>query len=206
MICNNPTMNLPTLVLNKSWIPISITPVRKAISKTMLGLSEILDVETYNLFDFESWMQIEVDEEQRFIRTSRKNIRIPEVIVLTDFERMPTREVRLTRRNLLIRDMYTCQYTGVKIGYDDGTIDHVIPRSRGGKSSWDNLVMCTKEINAKKADRTPEEANLRLLKKPEKPRWSPVYARFAKLATTNVPTSWYKFIDVNGNPFGWVEV
>lgn len=206
MSSNNSTMNLPTLVLNKSWIPISITPVRKAISKTMLGLSEILDVVNYNLYDFDSWMQLEVDDNRNYIRTSRKNIRIPEVIVLTDFERMPSREVRLTRRNLLIRDMYTCQYTGQKISYDDGTIDHVIPRSRGGKSTWDNLVMCTKEVNARKADRTPDEANLRLLKKPEKPKWSPIYARFAKLATTNVPESWFRFIDINGNPFGWVEV
>lgn len=199
-------MSLPTLVLNKSWIPISITPVHKAISKTMLGLAMVLNVDSFALHTFEEWMHIDVSDTDKFIRTPKTRIKVPEIIVLTEYERFPLREVRLTRRNLLIRDNYTCQYTGQKITYENGTIDHVIPRSRGGKSTWSNLVMCCLEVNARKADRTPEEAGLRLLKKPDKPKWSPIFARFARLATTNVPKSWLKFVTVDGNPFGWVDV
>jgi 5-methylcytosine-specific restriction endonuclease McrA len=199
-------MNSPTLVLNRSWIPISITPVRKALTKTIAGMSEILDVNTYELHSFDSWICKKIEDDYKIIKTSRHPINVPEVIVLTEFSQMPMREVRLTRRNLLIRDNYTCQYSGEKISYDSGTIDHVIPRSRGGGTTWENLVMCTKSINAKKADRTPEEANLKLLKKPTRPKWSPIYARFAKLATTNIPESWFKFIDIDGNPFGWVSL
>ena len=191
-------MNLPTLVLNKAWVPISITPVKKAISKSMLGLALLLDVDDYSLYSFDDWITLTVDG-YKSIKTTRNPIRVPEIIVLTEYERFPLRDVRLTRRNLLVRDNFTCQYTGVKIGLDDGTIDHIIPRSRGGLSTWENLVMCCKEVNAKKANRTPEEAGLHLLKKPEKPIWSPIYARFARLAAHNVPQSWMKFIETEIN-------
>lgn len=196
---------LPTLVLNKAWVPISITPVGKAISKSMLGLAWLMDIETYALHTFDDWQQVKITEKDKFIRTTRNSIKVPEIIVLSDYERLPMRDVRLTRRNLLIRDNYMCQYTGRKISIDEATIDHVIPRSRGGASTWENLVMCCKEVNSQKADRTPEESGLRLLNKPQKPKWSPIYARFARLATMNVPESWMKFITIEGNPFGWVD-
>lgn len=206
MLPKKSTMSMPILVLNKSWIPISITTVRKAITKTMLGLAEIMDVDSYVLHNFEAWMNLRVQDETKIIRTTKSIIRLPEIIVLTEYERLPVKEVRLTRRNLLIRDNFTCQYTGKKITADTATIDHVIPRSKGGKSTWENLVMCTRDINFAKADRTPEEAKLKLLKKPERPKWSPIYARFAKLAAANVPNSWLRFINIEGNPFGWVDV
>lgn len=198
-------LSLPTLVLNKAWVPISITPVAKAISKSMLGLAHIMDTESYSLHSFDEWQSIKVDEKDNFIRTTRDCIKVPEIIVLSDYDRLPIRDVRLTRRNLLIRDNYLCQYTGKKITIDDATIDHVVPRSRGGESTWENLVMCCRDINFRKADRTPEEAGLRLLAKPQKPKWSPIYARFARLATANVPKSWMKFITIEGNPFGWID-
>ena len=196
------SITMPTLVLNKSWSPVSICTTKKAIAKTMLGLAHILDPETYILYNFEDWMTLPVREGEKAIRTSRTEVRVPEIIVLSEYERLPQREVKLTRRNLLIRDNYTCQYTGRRISMDTGTIDHVVPRSRGGASTWENLVMCCLEVNAKKADRTPDEAGLKLLKKPERPKWSPVYARFARLASSNVPSSWTQFVKVEGNPFG----
>jgi 5-methylcytosine-specific restriction endonuclease McrA len=139
---------MPTLVLNKSWTPVSICTAKKAIAKTMLGLAQILDPESYILYNFEDWMTLPVREGERIIRTSRTEIRVPEIVVLSEYERLPQREVKLTRRNLLVRDNYTCQYTGRRISMDTGTIDHVIPRSRGGLSTWDNLVMCCLEVNA----------------------------------------------------------
>lgn len=193
---------MPTLVLNKSWTPVSICTAKKAIAKTMLELAYIMDPDTYILHNFDDWMSLPVREGDRSIKTSRNYIRVPEIIVLSEYERLPQREVKLTRRNLIIRDNYTCQYTGKPITMENGTIDHVKPRSRGGASTWENLVMCCLEVNAKKADRTPEEAGLKLLKKPEKPKWSPIYARFARLASSNVPLSWHQFVKVEGNPFG----
>jgi hypothetical protein len=95
MLQEKSVMCLPTLVLNKSWIPISITPVKKAISKTMLGLASILDTETFSLFNFEDWMQIPVSLHDKHIKTSRTIIKVPEVIVLTEYERFPLREVRV---------------------------------------------------------------------------------------------------------------
>lgn len=195
------TINLPTLVLNKGWTPISIMPVKKAITKVVSDLAQILDPETYILYSFEEWMLLPVNDEDRFIQTSHSKVKVPEIVVLSDYDRFPKREVKLTRRNLLIRDNFTCQYTGKKINMEEATMDHVVPRSRGGGSTWDNLVMCCLEVNSKKADRTPVEAGLVLLKKPEKPKWNPIYARFAKLAAENVPESWKKFINVEGNPF-----
>lgn len=195
------SVNLPVLVLNKGWMPNSITPVKKAISKVAAEMAKILDPETYGMYSFEEWLLFKVGEDEPFIQTANLKVKIPEIIVLTDYDRVPQREVKLTRRNLLIRDNYTCQYTGVKINMQNATADHVIPRSKGGATSWDNLVMCCLDINAKKADKTLKESGLTLLKKPVKPKWSPVYARFARLASSNVPSSWSKFIKIEGNPF-----
>lgn len=196
------TITLPTLVLNKGWTPISIMPVKKAITKVMSDLARIVDPDDYQLYTFEDWMNLPVKEGDLFISTSHSKVRVPEIIVLQEYEKLPQREVKLSRRNLLIRDNYTCQYTGKRITMDTATMDHVIPRSKGGGSTWENLVMCCLDINAKKADRTPDEAGLKLLKKPERPKWNPVYARFARLASSAVPPSWSKFIKVDGNPFG----
>jgi len=196
------TITLPTLVLNKGWTPISIMPVKKAITKVMSDLARIVDPNDYQLYAFEDWMMLPVAEGDLFIPTSNSKVRVPEIIVLQEYEKLPLREVKLTRRNLLIRDNYTCQYTGKRINMDTATMDHVVPRSRGGGSTWENLVMCCLDINSKKADRTPDEAGLKLLKKPERPKWSPVYARFARLASSTIPSSWSKFIKFEGNPFG----
>ncbi len=191
-------VNRPILVLNKAWTPISIMPVKKAVSKVIADLALILDPENYTLYNFTEWMKIKVDENEEAIRTSKLRIKVPEVIVLSEFDKVPRRDVKLTRRNLLIRDNFTCQYTGVPINIETATIDHIIPRSRGGKTSWDNLVMASSEINSRKADRTPEEAGLKLLKKPEKPKWSPMYSRFARSTNVSyIPQSWKKFINTN---------
>jgi 5-methylcytosine-specific restriction endonuclease McrA len=198
------SISLPVLVLNKNWTPISIMPVKKAITKVMAELAQVLDVasDSYNLYDFQNWASLEVLPGERFIQGSRIKIKLPEIIVLSEYDKMPEREVKLTRKNLLIRDNYTCQYTGVKINMETATMDHILPRSKGGGTTWENLVMCCLEVNAKKANRTPSEAGLKLLKKPEKPKWNPIYARFARLVNPEIPQSWKKFIQVSENAFG----
>jgi 5-methylcytosine-specific restriction endonuclease McrA len=99
-------------------------------------------------------------------------LRVPRVLHLQRYERFPSHKVRLTRKNLLLRDDYQCQYCGRRPGVRDLNIDHVIPRSRAGTDSWDNLVVSCRPCNLKKGRRTPQEATMKLLKQPSEPRWS----------------------------------
>lgn len=189
-------LSLPTLILNKSWQPISVGSVRHAIIKVMSGVASFLDHETYIPHDMEGWMELPVPEGQEGIRLSHEMfMRVPEVILLRNYERYPEREVKLTRRNLLIRDGFTCQYTGTKVSASDATIDHILPQSRGGRTTWENVVIATVEANRRKADRTPAEAGMTLLRAPRKPEWSPLYSRFSRVTSSmKIPTSWQKFI------------
>ena len=189
-------LSLPILILNKSWHPISVGSVRHAIVKVMSGVASFLDHETYLTYSMEEWMELPVPEGQEGIRLSHNLVmRIPEVIVLKKYERCPEREVKLTRRNLLIRDGFTCQYTGVRVSASEATIDHVMPQSRKGKNTWENCVIATVEANRRKADRTPAEAGMTLLRTPRKPEWSPLYSRFSRVTSSmKIPQSWEKFV------------
>lgn len=127
----------------------------------------------------------------RVVKLSRGfEVRGPEVIRLMDYHEVPDMEIRLTRRNLLLRDNYTCQYCGKKVSPSNFTIDHVKPRSKGGAGSWENFAVACFPCNVKKRDRTPEEAQMKLLSKPGKPKWYPLTTRFA----FKYPPSWIKFL------------
>ncbi len=106
----------------------------------------------------------------------RFKLRVPEVIALTDYDRLPMAAVTFSRRNIFKRDHYTCQYCGAQPGSEELTIDHVVPRSQGGVSTWENCVLACMACNKRKADRTPEQARMRLRKKPVRPAWKPLYA------------------------------
>lgn len=189
-------LNKPTLVMNSGWQPITIASVRKSIVKVCTGLAHFLDPETFILHDFNSWLDIYPGDDEDVITASNGlRMKIPEIIVLKSYSQFPDKQVKLTRRNLLIRDGFRCQYSGKKLNYREATIDHIIPQSRGGKHSWENVAICSFEINSKKANRTPEEANMKLLNKPVQPKWSPVYSKFSRFTMTgNYPDSWKNFI------------
>jgi 5-methylcytosine-specific restriction endonuclease McrA len=162
----------------------------------MSGTANFLDHDTYIPHDMDGWMDLPIVEGQESIQIGHEHfMRIPEVIVLKNYERFPEREVKLSRRNLLIRDSFTCQYSGKKVSASEATIDHVFPQSRGGKTVWENVVIATVDANRKKADRTPSEAGMSLLKVPRRPEWSPLYSRFSKITSyMKIPDSWQKFI------------
>jgi 5-methylcytosine-specific restriction endonuclease McrA len=128
--------------------------------------------------------------EPRVIQTTKGLVRGPEVIRLPFYSDMPDMEIRLTRRNLLLRDGFACQYCGKRVTTHTFTIDHVIPRSRKGLGTWENFAVACFPCNVKKRDRTPEEANMRLLSKPAKPKWYPLTTRFHH----KTPVSWIKFL------------
>tara|TARA_B100000614_G_scaffold262909_1_gene300765 strand:+ start:227586 stop:228209 length:624 start_codon:yes stop_codon:yes gene_type:complete len=191
-------LTIPTLVLNKAWQPIAVATVRRAVVQVAVDSAKFLD-ENYMLYDLDSWLELPIpDGEEGISLAHGKFMRIPEIMVLTSYDKFPEREVKLTRRNLLVRDRYTCQYTGMRMSARDATIDHVMPQSRGGGTTWDNVVICSVDANRRKADKTPEEAGMKLLTKPAKPAWNPAYSKFARLsATSRVPDSWKKFLPKN---------
>ena len=119
----------------------------------------------------------------------RLRLRVPEVIVLADYDRLPTAAVSFSRRNIFKRDHWACQYCGCQPGSEELTIDHVVPRSQGGTSTWENCVLACIGCNKRKADRTPHQAGMRLRKVPVRPTWKPIYARDSVRIE-----SWSKFI------------
>ena len=182
------------LVLNKSWIAINLASMRRAISLVYQHIAKIVSPEDYSTYSFEDWLNVDADGGQPCIRGVKFSIRVPEVIVLTRYGGIPYKEMVLTRKALFDRDGGTCQYCGRKARKDGLTIDHVIPRSRGGTDSWDNLVLACLECNARKRNKVPEEVGMGLLKKPGKPRWLPHVG--LGLAVLKKP-AWRRFVDAN---------
>lgn len=182
-------LNRPTLVLNRSWQPLGVNTVARALVKVWNDTARVVDPTDYQLYSWEDWSELRADGAEDVIRTANMTLRIPEVIVLTRYNRLPKRKVAFTRRNLFRRDNFTCQYCGNQQRGDQLTIDHVLPRSRGGQSTWSNCVLACSDCNSRKADRTPNEAGMPLLAEPVRPRWKPEYS--AKDIRVD---SWSKFI------------
>jgi 5-methylcytosine-specific restriction endonuclease McrA len=159
----------PTLVLNKNWLPIRVCTVRRALILVWKDLARIIGPENYALHDFTSWTDLRVDDNERCIRTVSLQIRIPEVIVLRHCDRFNRPEVVFSRRNLFRRDRNTCQYCGTKCSTEDLSIDHIVPRSLGGLSTWTNCVVACLSCNARKGNRTLERAGMKLLRNPKRP-------------------------------------
>ena len=183
-------LNESTLVLNRNWIPVDITTVLNALRKLYEGSARAILPEDYSTHDFDSWSKLAVAGGQPVVRTARLELALPEVIVLARYGQIPDRHMAFSRGNLYKRDRYTCQYCGSRPGTTELTIDHVVPRSRGGVSSWTNCVVACVQCNSKKANRTPAATGLSLRRKPVKPDWNP------RLVVARVPykASWERFV------------
>ncbi len=169
-------LNTAVLVLNKHYQPIHVTTVRRAISLLYVGAAKAVD-EQYQLFDFASWSALSAARHDDTIGTVERRIRIPRVILLQACAQLPRRQVRFSRLNIYLRDDNTCQYCGRRLPREGLNLDHVVPRSQGGQTTWENVVCCCIRCNLKKGGRTPEQAGMRLLRRPFKPRWSPLIRR-----------------------------
>lgn len=180
----------PVLVLNKLWVPIRVITTIRAFKLIFAGKASVINVSDYSVYNWDMWSKLEPGEDDVVIHTSSSTIKIPEVITLSKYDKLPKKGMKLTKKNIFIRDYYTCQYTGEKVSTKSADIDHVIPKSKGGKTSWDNLVVCSKKINRRKADKTPEEAGLRLLKRPCKPAPQVIFID----PRMDMPESWKNFI------------
>lgn len=166
-------LNSSVLVLNRSYLPIHVTSVRRAFSLLYQGIARVVD-EQYQTFDFEGWRQLAVARDADAIGTSSGRIRVPRVIVLVAFDRLPRRHVRFSRINLMARDNFQCQYCGVKPSRAELNLDHVVPRALGGRSTWQNVVTSCVECNRRKGGRTPRQARMKLRGRPARPRWTPL--------------------------------
>jgi 5-methylcytosine-specific restriction endonuclease McrA len=183
----------PTLVLNRGWTPIRTASVQEAIGLVAKGAAMIIEPETFETHDLLSWNGVSRARArfgEAMIRSPRLALVPPEVILLKTYDGQGGRSVVFSRKNLFKRDRYTCQYCGLQPGPEELTVDHLVPRSRGGISTWENCVLACVECNKRKADRSPAQAGLRLRRTPKKPSWK---------ALVQVPArerreSWDKFL------------
>jgi 5-methylcytosine-specific restriction endonuclease McrA len=159
------------LVLNRHYQPVHVTNVKRAIILLYIGAARALDKQ-YRLFDFESWAALSVEVDEETIGTASQRILIPRIVVLQAYDRMPVGRIRFSRHNIFARDDHTCQYCRKQLPRRDLNLDHVVPRSKGGKTNWENVVTSCVQCNFAKGGRTPDEAGMRLMRKPKKPRWS----------------------------------
>ena len=179
----------PVLVLNRSWEPVAVFDVATAITTVMRDMGCVLDPVTYELHGFESWVASDPQATHR-IPTPSGSVPAPEIIVLKQYGETPRRQVGFSRQALCRRDEFRCQYCDASPGQDALTIDHVVPRSRGGPTSWENCVAACADCNRVKADRTPREAGMALRTRPARPRWSPVL----RVPRDQVRPSWATFM------------
>jgi len=199
-------LNSNTLVLNRNWMAVQVCSVKRAINLLYQGHAKVID-EDYQAYDFDNWSEVsqqmvETDDGE-FICSPTLKLKIPRVIVLVLYDRLPQRQVRFSRKNIFERDNFTCQYCGKRppnrkvalkwMEKNQLNFDHVLPRSRGGKTTWNNIVASCLTCNSKKGDRTPEELGWKLRKQPIAPKWHP---------TINIPMGlvphkqWANFLDV----------
>jgi 5-methylcytosine-specific restriction endonuclease McrA len=188
------------LVLNRLFMAVRVVPARHAFVLLWKRVAEVVSVEdsSYATYDFVSWTEISQLRRQyqpaahEWVRTVRFEIAVPRVIRLLSYDRLPKTRVRLNRRNLFARDTSRCQYCGRKFRTSELSIDHVVPRSRGGRTTWTNVVCACMNCNVRKGGRTPDEAGMTLIQKPVQPRFSPVITLHAG---SEKYRSWKQFLD-----------
>ncbi len=180
----NPSLEASVLVLNKLFMAVHIISVRRAFCLLCKDLAEVIHFEDgqFSTYDFESWREVSEfraehfpeEDHEDWIRTPTSRIQVPRVIRLRTYDKMPKHTVKFNRRNIFARDNNQCQYCGKKFPTSELSLDHVVPRSQGGQSSWENIVCACVGCNVRKGGRTPKQAHMSLIRKPEKPRRSPI--------------------------------
>jgi 5-methylcytosine-specific restriction endonuclease McrA len=194
-------LDASVLVLNKMFMAVHVISVRRAFCLLCKELAEVVSFEegAFASYDFASWQELSAyrskhfrKEEDDWVRTTTAEIQAPRVIRLLDYDKVPKQTVKFNRRNIFARDHNQCQYCGKKFSTSELSLDHVIPRSQGGGTTWENIVCACVDCNVRKGGRTPRQANMTLIRKPEKPKRSPVLNM--KL-TQSKYRSWQSFLD-----------
>ncbi|MBL9128224.1 MAG: HNH endonuclease [Verrucomicrobiales bacterium] len=165
------------LVLNRLWQAVNVCSVRRALTLLFQGQAQVVlnhGDGTFQTYSFREWRDLsESRPHPESIHSISFKIRVPRVILLMVFDQLPAKEVKFTRHNIFERDKNTCQYCGRVFERKDLNLDHVVPRDRGGPTTWENIVCSCIPCNTRKGNRTPQEAGLRLVRKPRRPKWRP---------------------------------
>lgn len=194
------------MLLNAHYAALRVVTVRRAFTllfkrdESMGRVAEVVSVEDgrYMSYDLDDWVQLSTFRREfdgngcEWVRTVRVAILVPRIIRVLTYARLPIHDVKFNRRSVLARDDHTCQYCGVRFPPARLTIDHVIPRSQDGGTTWDNIVCACHRCNVRKGGRTPAQAGLRLIRKPVKPKRNPTV--MVKLADKRY-ADWRPFVD-----------
>jgi len=192
-------LDCSVLVLNRFYMAVRVVDVRRAMTLLYRGCAEVITIEddSYANYDFDSWCEMsqlhamEKQEGEEFLRTPHQEVQVPRIVRLILYDKVPRSTVRFNRKNLFARDGYRCQYCGQTRPMSQLSLDHVLPRSQGGKTTWENVVCSCTHCNSKKGGRTPSEASMRLLSHPVRPHANP-----GMVATLKDPRyeSWKTFL------------
>jgi len=193
-------LDASVLVLNRLFMAVRVVRARHAFVLLWKQTAEVVSVEdeSFATYDFTSWTEVSAYRRQfepakhDWVHTVRFEIAVPRVIRLLSYDRLPKTRVRLNRRNLFARDSNRCQYCGKRFRTPELSIDHVLPRSRGGRTVWPNVVCACMKCNVRKGGRTPVEAGMHLIREPVQPRFSPVISLHA---VNEKYRSWKQFLD-----------
>jgi len=186
-----------TLVLNRLWQAVNVIGVERAFSLLALDHAQVIYAEdgSFRVFDSSAWFEHSKDVDSiagaRVVRTVNQSVIVPSVLLLKGFDRILLQEMKFNRQNLLERDDYRCQYCGKNLPTKELNMDHVVPRDRGGGTSWENVVISCIRCNSKKSNRLPKEAGMRLLKEPKRPPRRPFVS---SLYGKPVEKSWEYFL------------
>ena len=181
-------LNGSVLVLNKFYMAVHVISVRRALVLLYREIAEVIHVEDghYHNYDFQNWLEIsefeaaEIEDSNAeldltdWVRSVNFSIRVPRIVRLNFYDKVPKLTLRFNRRNLFARDRNLCQYCAKPRPLSQLSFDHVIPRSRGGQTTWENVVCCCLQCNGRKGDRLPKEAGMKLIRQPEKPKQNPL--------------------------------
>ena len=189
------------LVLNRHFMALQVVSCKRAFTLLCKEAAEVVHPEDgqFTTYDFKTWREVSEYRSRHFsqadddwIRTVSSVIQVPRVIRLIGFDRMPRQAIKFNLRNIFARDGNLCQYCGKRFPTSELSLDHVLPRSQGGGSSWENIVCACVACNVRKGGRTPKQASMALIRRPEKPKRSPMLNQ--KL-TNSKYESWKTFLE-----------
>lgn len=197
-------LHRPVLVLNRNWQAVQTCTARRAVHLLSLGHARVVQddgEEKFETHDFSSWLSYsQRAPESSMIHSVRIALRVPKIIVLSIYDKIPSKDVTFSRRNVFWRDQHTCQYCLKSFSESELNLDHVIPRDKGGKTSWDNIVTSCVKCNTRKGNKLPHEANMHPRTKPVAPRWKPDFG----IRDKQLEESWATFLPTNREPLGLV--
>jgi 5-methylcytosine-specific restriction endonuclease McrA len=193
-------VNSAVLVLNRHYQPVHVTSVKRAFTLLYMGVAKAIDAQ-YRLYEFDDWAALSATQD--CITTINRTIRVPRVLVLSAYDHLPRGRVRFSRLNIYARDNDTCQYCGRNLPRAELNLDHVDPRSQGGKTTWENVVCSCVPCNLRKGGRTPDQAGMKLLKKPVRPRWTPLFRGATRKVTYR---EWLPFLHLADASYWNVEL